>query len=341
MSASVAVGLIGAGWIGRFHGESVALRIPGTRLVAVADPAPGAAASLIERVSPDARAYTDALELITDPTVEAVLISTPASTHTDLVVAAAEAGKHVFCEKPMALTLEDADRAIGACAANNVALQVGFNRRFAADFTAAHDVITAGGIGTPQLLRSLTRDPGITADVASRVKPWTIFNETLIHDFDALLWLNPGARVVEVFAQADALVHPQYKEQGYLDTSMVQLRFDNGAFASAEANFQATYGYDVRGEVFGSGGMVSAGEVTRTAMRHYSSPGVLADTPRVNIELFHDAYVAQLAHFADCIRSGSAPSVDGLDARNALEIALAAKESVETGLPVSLLSVPQ
>ncbi|AKD97042.1 MULTISPECIES: Gfo/Idh/MocA family oxidoreductase [Rhodococcus] len=341
MSASVAVGLIGAGWIGRFHGESVALRIPGTRLVAVADPAPGAAASLIERVSPDARAYTDALELIADPTVEAVLISTPASTHTDLVVAAAEAGKHVFCEKPMALTLEDADRAIGACAANNVALQVGFNRRFAADFTAAHDVITAGGIGTPQLLRSLTRDPGITADVASRVKPWTIFNETLIHDFDALLWLNPGARVVEVFAQADALIHPQYKEQGYLDTSMVQLRFDNGALASAEANFQATYGYDVRGEVFGSGGMVSAGEVTRTAMRHYSSPGVLADTPRVNIELFHDAYVAQLAHFADCIRSGSAPSVDGLDARNALEIALAAKESVETGLPVSLLSVPQ
>lgn len=341
MSASVAVGLIGAGWIGRFHGESVALRIPGTRLVAVADPAPGAAASLIERVSPDARAYTDALEVITDPTVEAVLISTPASTHTDLVVAAAEAGKHVFCEKPMALTLEDADRAIGACAANNVALQVGFNRRFAADFTAAHDVITAGGIGTPQLLRSLTRDPGITADVASRVKPWTIFNETLIHDFDALLWLNPGARVVEVFAQADALIHPQYKEQGYLDTSMVQLRFDNGALASAEANFQATYGYDVRGEVFGSGGMVSAGEVTRTAMRHYSSPGVLADTPRVNIELFHDAYVAQLAHFADCIRSGSAPSVDGLDARNALEIALAAKESVETGLPVSLLAVPQ
>ncbi|MBY6385732.1 Gfo/Idh/MocA family oxidoreductase [Rhodococcus erythropolis] len=341
MSASVAVGLIGAGWIGRFHGESVALRIPGTRLVAVADPAPGAAASLIERVSPDARAYTDALELIADPTVEAVLISTPASTHTDLVVAAAEAGKHVFCEKPMALTLEDADRAIGACAANNVALQVGFNRRFAADFTAAHDVITAGGIGTPQLLRSLTRDPGITADVASRVKPWTIFNETLIHDFDALLWLNPGARVVEVFAQADALIHPQYKEQGYLDTSMVQLRFDNGALASAEANFQATYGYDVRGEVFGSGGMVSAGEVTRTAMRHYSSPGVLADTPRVNIELFHDAYVAQLAHFADCIHSGSAPSVDGLDARNALEIALAAKESVETGLPVSLLAVPQ
>ncbi|MDF2894436.1 MAG: myo-inositol 2-dehydrogenase [Rhodococcus erythropolis] len=341
MSASVAVGLIGAGWIGRFHGESVALRIPGTRLVAVADPAPGAAASLIERVSPDARAYTDALELIADPTVEAVLISTPASTHTDLVVAAAEAGKHVFCEKPMALTLEDADRAIGACAANNVALQVGFNRRFAADFTATHDVITAGGIGTPQLLRSLTRDPGITADVASRVKPWTIFNETLIHDFDALLWLNPGARVVEVFAQADALIHPQYKEQGYLDTSMVQLRFDNGALASAEANFQATYGYDVRGEVFGSGGMVSAGEVTRTAMRHYSSPGVLADTPRVNIELFHDAYVAQLVHFADCILSGSAPSVDGLDARNALEIALAAKESVETGLPVSLLAVPQ
>ena len=94
----------------------------------------------------------------------------------------------------------------------------GFNRRFAADFAAAHDAIVAGSIGTPQLLRSLTRDPGISAEVAARVKPWTIFNETLIHDFDTLCWLNPGARVTEVYAQAAALIHPQYAGSGYLDT---------------------------------------------------------------------------------------------------------------------------
>ncbi len=185
--------------------------------------------------------------------------------------AAAQAGKHVFCEKPMALTLEDADRAIDAARTAGVALQVGFNRRFAADFAAMRARIDAGEIGTPQLLRSLTRDPGISAEVAARVKPWTIFNETLIHDFDTLCWLNPGARVTEVYAQADALVHPQFAEQGFLDTSVVQIRFDNGAFAIAEASFQAVYGYDIRGEVFGSGGVLQAGLRPR-ARRPASTP---------------------------------------------------------------------
>lgn len=318
MSNPVRFGLIGTGWIGRFHAESLAGRVPGATLVAVADPNIEAAHSI---GAP--RAYADPAELIADPTIDAVAISSPAATHTDLVVAAAQAGKHVFCEKPMALTLEDADRAIRAAETAAVALQVGFNRRFASDFAAAHDAITAGDIGTPQLLRSLTRDPGITADVAARVKPWTIFNETLIHDFDTLCWLNPGARVTEVYAQAAALIHPQFADAGFLDTSVVQLRFDNGAFGIAEASFQAVYGYDVRGEIFGSNGVLLAGREP-------------ADAPKLNTELFHDAYVAQLAHFVDSVVAGVTPSVTGHDARVALEIALAAAESVRTGGPAAL-----
>ena len=146
-----------------------------------------------------------------------------------------------------------------------VALQVGFNRRFARDFADMQARIVEGAIGTPQLLRSLTRDPGISADVAARVKPWTIFNETLIHDFDTLCWLNPGARVTQVYAQADALIHPQFADNGFLDTAVVQIRFDNGAFAIAEASFQAVYGYDIRGEVFGSGGVLQAGRAPENA----------------------------------------------------------------------------
>ena len=318
MSEQLRFGLIGTGWIGRFHAETLAHRLPGATLVAVADPNIEAARSLNAP-----RAYADPLELIGDPTVEAVAISSPAATHTDLVVAAAQAGKHVFCEKPMALTLDDADRAITAAEDAGVALQVGFNRRFATDFAAMHDAIATGSIGTPQLLRSLTRDPGISAEVAARVKPWTIFNETLIHDFDTLCWLNPGARVTEVYAQAAALIHPQYADTGYLDTSVVQLRFDNGAFGTAEASFQAVYGYDVRGEVFGSGGVLLAGR----------DP---AQAGRLNTELFADAYVAQFAHFAESVQAGTAPSVSGHDARVALEIALAAAESVRTGAPVAL-----
>lgn len=318
MSTPLSFGLIGAGWIGTFHAETLAHRLPNTRLVAVADPVPGAA----ERLSAP-RSYQDPMELIADPSVEAVAICSPAATHADLVVAAARAGKHVFCEKPMALTLEDADRAIAAARDAGVALQVGFNRRFATDFADMRTRIAEGSIGTPQLLRSLTRDPGISVEVAARVKPWTIFNETLIHDFDTLCWLNPGARVTEVYAQADALIHPQFAGQGFLDTSVVQIRFDNGAFAVAEASFSAVYGYDVRGEVFGSDGILQAGRAPEQA-------------GGANVELFHDAYVAQFAHFVDSVQAGVEPSVNGIDARIALEIALAARESVEHQAPVVL-----
>lgn len=318
MSDPLRFGLIGTGWIGRFHAASLAGRVPGATLVAVADPIIEAA-----RAIGAPRTYAEPLDLIADPTIEAVAISSPAASHADLVVAAARAGKHVFCEKPMALTLDDADHAIAAAERAGVALQVGFNRRFAADFAAMHDAVTAGKIGTPQMLRSLTRDPGISAEVAARVKPWTIFNETLIHDFDTLCWLNPGARVTQVYAQAAALIHPQFAGGGYLDTSVVQLRFDNGAFGTAEASFQAVYGYDVRAEVFGSEGVLLAGRDPDHAGGQ-------------NTELFHDAYVAQFAHFTDAVRAGGAPSVTGQDARVALEIALAAAESVRTGAPVTL-----
>lgn len=321
MPTPLSFGLIGAGWIGSFHAETLARRLPGARLAAVADPDPAVA----ERLSAP-RTYGDPLDLIADRSIDAVAICSPAATHADLVVAAAQSGKHVFCEKPMALTLEDADRAIDAANTAEVALQVGFNRRFARDFADMRARIVEGAIGTPQLLRSLTRDPGISADVAARVKPWTIFNETLIHDFDTLCWLNPGARVTQVYAQADALIHPQFTDNEFLDTAVVQIRFDNGAFAIAEASFQAVYGYDIRGEVFGSGGMLQAGRAPENA-------------GRANVELFADAYVAQFAHFVDCVHAGIEPSVTGADARIALEIALAARESVETAAPVALNAV--
>lgn len=329
----VGVGLVGAGWIGSFHAASLARRIPGTRLAAVADPAPGAAEGLAERLGCP-RAFTAVADLLADDDVEAVVVAAPAPTHADLVEAAARAGRPVFCEKPMAVTLADADRAIAAAADAGVILQVGFNRRFDTGFAAAHAHVAAGGIGTPQLLRSLTRDPGIPDP--SRVPPSTIFLETLIHDFDALRYLNPGARVVDVYAVADALAYPEFKDRGLQDTAVVVVRFDNGAIATAEANFNAVYGYDIRGEAFGSGGMVTAGDIRRTTMASYGPDGVLTQGWRRNIDLFHDAYVAELAHFAECVRSGSAPQVTGDDARAALAIALAAMRSVDAVAPVRL-----
>ncbi|MDP4509302.1 Gfo/Idh/MocA family oxidoreductase [Nonomuraea turcica] len=327
----LAIGLAGAGRMGALHAETLARRLPGVRLAALADPVPGAAQRLADRLGCP-KVTTDVGELFDDPDIDAVVIVTPARTHADLVEAAAQAGKAVYCEKPMAVTLAEADRAITAAAKAGVPLQVGFNRRYDTGFRAAHDKIAADAIGTPQLLRSLTRDPKL-ADPA-RVPPWTIFLETLIHDFDTLRYLNPGAEAVEVFAMADALVRPDFKAGGLLDTAVVTVRFDNGAIATAEASFQAVYGYDVRGEVFGSAGMLTMGDLRRTHLTAYGPDGAAAECVTYDQDLFHDAYVAELADFADCVRTGRTPAVTGEDARAALTIALAAIESITAGGPV-------
>ncbi len=336
-SRRVGVALIGSGRMGAYHGATLAWRLPGAGLAAVADPAPGAAEKLAAALGARA-AYTDVQQVWDDPEVDAVVIAAPARTHAGLVVAAAAAGKGVFCEKPMAVTLEDADRAIGAARAAGVVLQVGFNRRFAPDWQAARALLDAGTLGTPRLLRSLTRDPG--GFDPARVLPDTIFLETLIHDFDTLRFLNPGAAAVEVFATADALVEPDWRDRGLLDTAVVVVRFDNGAVATAEACFEAAYGYDVRGEVLGSAGMASMGDGRRTGMTFSGAAGRVVETVRGDQELFPGAYTAELLAFTDAVRTGTPAPVTGEDARAALAIALAAAESVRSGRPVRIDGTP-
>ncbi len=326
----IAVGLIGAGRIGTSHAQVIAERVPGARLAVVADPRPEAARRVAEPYG--ATAASDPSAVINDPSVDAVVVAASSQAHADLVVACAQAGRPVFCEKPAAMTLAEADRSLAAVAEAGVPFQVGFNRRFARDFRAAHDAVAAGTVGTPQLLRSLTRDPGL-ADPGA-VPPWTIFTQTLIHDFDTLNWLNPGAEPVEVYATADALVAPDFKAAGLLDTAVVVITYDNGARAIAEASFSASYGYDVRGEVFGAGGMVTAGDGARTAMVLRTADGLHQETARSDVELLVDSYTGEFVEFVAAVREQREPYVTGGDARRALAVALAAVESVRSGLPV-------
>jgi myo-inositol 2-dehydrogenase/D-chiro-inositol 1-dehydrogenase len=331
-TAPVAIGLIGAGRIGTSHAGIIAERVPGAQIGVIADPRPDAAQALADRYG--ARALTDPIKLINDPEISAVVIAASSEAHADLIVAAAAAGKAIFCEKPMSLKLADADRALAAAAAAGVILQVGFNRRFDRGFAAAYEAVTSGAIGTVQLMRSLTRDPGLANPAA--VPPWTIFLLTLIHDFDALLWLNPGANPIEVYATADALVAPDFKSAGLLDTAVVVITFDNGARAVAEANFSAAYGYDVRGEVFGSRGMVTIGSGARSSAQVFTSSGGNTETVRSDTELMRDAYTGEFLEFAGAIREGRKPSVTGVDARRALAVALACIESYQTHAPVAV-----
>jgi myo-inositol 2-dehydrogenase/D-chiro-inositol 1-dehydrogenase len=342
----VRIGLIGSGWMGAFHAESIARRVPDAVLAAIADPNLESAGSLAASLG-TAKVTASADDILADPEIDAVIIASPARFHAGLISQAAAAGKHVFCEKPAGQGLDELDAAIAAVEAAGVHFQIGFNRRYAADFQAAKKDLAAGVAGKPQLLRSLTRDPGNgSIPHAARVPAWTVFLETLIHDFDTLNWFNEGAEPVEVYAVADALVEPALRDQGFLDTAVVTIRYSNGAIAVAEANFSALYGYDVRGEVFGSKGMVQAGRATETAARRYTAEGLAADTPRLNVELFRDAYTDELADFAAVVRarrdgtpppSGDFTLTPGAgDARRALAMALACIDSVKQGAPVAV-----
>jgi myo-inositol 2-dehydrogenase/D-chiro-inositol 1-dehydrogenase len=331
----VRIALIGAGRIGTMHAGNVARRVPGAELKTVADPRLDAAQQVAAKYDATATANVD--DAFKDPDIDAVMVTSIAGVHAELIEKAADAGKAVFCEKPASLTMAEIDRAIAVTKRAGVPFQVGFNRRFSKDFAAAQRTIAEGGIGTPQLMRSITRDPGVPGGMvhARNIKPWTIFRETLIHDFDTLLWLNAGAEPIEVYTRADTLVAPQYKDEGLIDTAVVMVAFDNGAIATAEANFSSLYGYDVRGEVFGSKGMVVAGRHASSPMVHYYEHGVQQQTLRSDEEMFADAYVQEVSDFTDAVRTKGKPPVTGEDARRALRLALAAMKSHEERRPVA------
>lgn len=324
----VKIGLIGAGRMGSFHGITAAKRLDNAELVAIADPYKPNAERLANELGVS-KIYENPQDLLLDEEVEAVIIATPARTHSSWVIAAAKAGKDIFCEKPMAVTAKEAEDAIAAVAKAGVQLQIGFNRRFVDDFTQAGKEIRENRIGEPQLLRSLTRDPGLNN--AEKIPEWTIFLETLIHDFDTLNFLNPNADPVSVYASADALIRPDLKDDGLLDTAVVTIKYRNGAIATAEASFQAVYGYDVRGEVFGTEGMLSLGNIRINDMVRYTKDGINYDTSRQDSDLLFNAYVREIRQFANCVRHDATPSPSGSDAKKALAIALACIESVKTG----------
>jgi myo-inositol 2-dehydrogenase/D-chiro-inositol 1-dehydrogenase len=198
-------------------------------------------------------------------------------------------------------------------------------------------MVQSGELGSVQLLRSITRDPSL--DQPEKVTPWAIFLETLIHDFDVLRFLAGGAEPVEVYALADALILPDWKSQGMLDTAVVSLRYDTGAMATADASFQAVYGYDVRAEVFGSEGMAGVGDNPGTSLVHHTRSGSSRSRPNWFIDVFDQAYVAELAHFARAVRGEAAADNTTVDARAALALALTAIRSVETGQPVRVAEI--
>ena len=331
MADKVRVGVIGAGVMGRYHCETLALRLPGAELVAVAD-VDAAAAGRAAALSPGALATTDHRALLAAPSVQAVVIATPNDTHAPLIREGTRAGKHVFCEKPLALDLASADAALAEADRQGVKLQIGFQRRFDPAYREARQAIADGELGPVELIVGTTRDPK-PPGVEQLRRSGGLFTDTTIHDLDSVRFLT-GLEVVEVFATASTLILEDGAEEGFADTAVTALRLESGALAVISNSLRAAYGYEVSMEVMGERGKIAVGYARQTAVRRLTAEGVRHDHVGRFLDRFGEAYQRELAHFIDCVAGDREPEATGADGRAALALALLAERSHREGRPL-------
>jgi len=329
----LSIALIGCGKLGRLHAETLARHAPGARLAAVVDP--------VRACAEDAAAQADGAVIAEAPDavlrnegIDAVVIASPSAFHAATVIEAARHGKHIFCEKPLALTAEDARRALDAVAAAGVKLQVGFQRRFDAAYARAKQAIDRGEIGTVELVISTTRDPEPNAP-GYLESCGGIFLETAIHDFDSIRWLT-GSEAVEVYAAASALITTDRHGPYDIDTTAVTLRLASGALATVTNSLRAVYGYEAGAEVFGSRGKLVISPDEGAGVQVYSPAGVAHPYPQNYAERFLAAYRAEITGFVRAIADDTRPAVTGDDGLRAVEIALAATQSQREGRVVKV-----
>ncbi len=334
MSEKITVAVIGAGRIGKLHAEHLAYRVPGAELLAVADVRLEEAEKCASSVGL-AKAYGDHRRILEDRDIAAVVICTSTDTHAALIEQAAEAGKHVFCEKPIALDLERIDSALEKAAAGGVKLQIGFNRRFDPNFRRIRELVQQGKIGTPHLLRIASRDPGPPPIEYVRASGG-IFLDMMIHDFDMARFLV-GSEVTELYAVGAVRVDPAIGEAGDIDTAVVSLKFENGCFGTIDNSRRAVYGYDQRVEVFGSAGLVTAENNTPNRVRLSTGEAVQEDLPLYFfLERYIDSYVNEMKAFVHCILEDETPPVTGIDGRIPVAMGKAAGVSLRQNRPVVL-----
>lgn len=333
MSARPRLALIGCGRIGRLHARALLAMSDRCELAAIAD-ADGDVAEDFARHHTVPSWTDDAHQVIEDRSIDAIILASSTETHAPYIIAAAEASKDVFTEKPIALDLAATDRAIDSVKRANVRLQVGFQRRFDRGYAAARKAIEQGDLGRVEMIRDAMRDP----EPPSRAyleRSGGLYRDMTIHNFDTVRWLM-GAEPEEVYAVGSAVVDPMFAALHDIDTSIVTLRFGNGSLASIDNSRRSGFGYDVRTEVFGSNGALFIGRGQATPLLHLDRDGVHSDHLYWFMERFAQAYIDELRAFIDAIRHDQPVSVTGEDGRVALALAYAAEESRRTNRPVAV-----
>ncbi len=334
------MGVVGVGAMGKRHAENIRRLIPEAQLIAVADVDLARARQVAAELEID-HAYDTIEALVERKDIQAVAIVTPAKFHGAAIRACAHAGKDIFCEKPLTLTVEEADEVLALTAKAGVRLQPGHVRRYDPSHVRAKKRIEAGEIGDPVLFKSLGRDqsPPPVSYMASGVNGM-FFQDSGVHEFDLGRWMM-NDEIAELHAYGGVLVFPEAAQFNDIDTAVVNLKFSRGALGAVENYMQAVYGYDIRTEIVGSKGMIMLGYLQQTPEVVLTASGARTDVVDHFLVRFADGYLDEMRDFVRTMLAGGEPKVDGFDGRQAVAAAAAAERSYREGRPVALQNPPR
>ncbi len=332
----VNLAILGIGRIGKIHLNNILRHFPEAQVVAVADT--NYPADQFKKEFPSIFFSSDPAEVVVKPNVEAVIICTPTSSHAAMIELAIQSGKHLFCEKPVDLSLARTRSLVEMAKAAKIKLMLGFNRRFDPDFMEAFKSIRAGRIGDIQVVKITSRDPGLPP--LDYIKnSGGLFMDMAIHDFDMARYLM-GKEVKEVYAKGLVLIDPKVASAGDVDTALTTLVFEDGTYAVVDNSREAIYGYDQRIEVFGSKGMLVVENNLHNRNVIYDKTGIHQALP---LDFFMDRYAAsyvnEIKHFIDSLVNNAVLPVSGDDGLKATVIAVAAKKSVTEGRAVAISEI--
>ncbi len=337
MDKKLKLGIIGTGRIGRVHTLSITHHVPQAEIKAITDINMESAQEWAKEMGIE-HVYKDYHEIVNDPEIDAVLVCSSTDTHAEISIAAAKAGKHVFCEKPVDLTIEKVEAAIAAAKEANVKLQVGFNRRFDHNFAKVKNLIDEGTIGELHLLKITSRDPAPPPAEYVAVSGG-MFMDMTIHDFDMARFMT-GSEPTEIYVAADCRVDPAIGKAGDVDTAIITIRFENGAICSIDNSRKAAYGYDQRIEAFGSKGKAEISNDLPSTAVWSTENGVFSEKPKYFfLERYMDSFALEIKQFIDCIVNDKEPPVVGNDGLQPIRMGLAAKKSVAEGRTVKMTEI--
>ncbi|PTJ53433.1 inositol 2-dehydrogenase [Mammaliicoccus sciuri] len=279
----------------------------------------------------------DHMDIINDPEVDVVVICSPTDTHVDIIKEASAKGKHIFCEKPISLSIDEAKIALEAVKESNVKLQMGFNRRFDKNFKELRNILNKGELGNIQTLRITSRDPE-PPPVEYIKRSGGLFMDMMIHDFDMARYLMQS-EITEVYATGGALVNPEIAQYDDIDTALVTLKFENGSMAMIENCRRSVYGYDQRVEVLGDKGAIDVGNEQTTTLNYHRAEGISKDNPPYFfLERYSNAYKVEMDGFIEAILNDTDVICSIEDGYKTQEIAVKCKESLLSNEPKSLVN---